>query len=146
MTHKAKKMETRQSKEKTQNKTKRKKEDGEKRESFRFVSYSHPANRGESNVQIGAAATKTPCNTPTLFLKAFSLQRPSNDDRRAIKQLELLTLLLFPFQPSLALFLSPSHFSLAPLLTFFFISLFSSNSIFCKYTQHSHSHCFLLFI
>jgi len=75
-------METQQSKEKTQNKTKKKKkEDGEKRESFRFVSYSHLANRGESNVQIGAAGTNDSLQHTHPFFEKLSL---SDDPRMTI--------------------------------------------------------------
>jgi len=75
-------METQQSKEKTQNKTKKKKRGRrKKRESFRFVSYSHLANRGESNVQIGAAGTNDSLQHTHPFFEKLSL---SDDPRMTI--------------------------------------------------------------
>jgi len=65
----------------TKQNQKEKKEDGEKRESFRFVSYSHLANRGESNVQIGAAGTNDSLQHTHPFFEKLSL---SDDPRMTI--------------------------------------------------------------
>jgi len=81
MTQGEKKWKRNNPKKKHKTKPKRKKEDGEKRESFRFVSYSHLANRGESNVQIGAAGTNDSLQHTHPFFEKLSL---SDDPRMTI--------------------------------------------------------------